>query len=127
MLRIVGEQPALEPLIHHGGFDFEMERRRATIFERPWIELAFNCRRVIDNLQTGAAREGAEILRMLRTGRMMQKLRRITFDDSIDIVNAKLVLIDQQSIRRRFAFEKCDRPFDTKNPADERANQKRDD
>ena len=57
---------------------------------------------------------------------MMQKFRGITFDDAIDVVDTELMLIDEQSICRRFAFEKCDRSFDTKNPADERADQQRD-
>ena len=57
----------------------------------------------------------------------MQKFRRITFNNSIDIVDAELMLIDQQSIGRRLAFKKRDRALDTRNPADERANQQRDD
>ena len=64
---------------------------------------------------------------MLRRRRMMQKFRGITFDDSIDIVNPELMLIDQQPVGGRFALEKCDRPFDAKNPANERSDQERDD
>src|SRR5256885_3657697 len=64
---------------------------------------------------------------MLWVRRVMQKFRRITFDDSIDIVDAELMLIDQQSIGRRLAFKKRDRALDPKCPPDERANQKRDD
>ena len=56
---------------------------------------------------------------MLWVRRMMQKFRGIAFNNSINIVDAELVLIDQQSIGRRLAFKKCDCPFDTKNPADE--------
>ena len=56
---------------------------------------------------------------------MMQKFRRVTFDDSIDIMDAELTLIDQQSIRRWFPFEKGQGAFDSENPADERADQER--
>ena len=58
---------------------------------------------------------------------MMQKFRGITFDDPVEIMDAKLMLIDQQSVRRRFALEERDCAFDAKDPADERPNQKRDD
>lgn len=127
MLRIIRQQPVFEALIHHRRFDFEMQSRCAAVFQRPGIQFAFDCRGVIDNLQTRAARELAEISWTLRTWRMMQKFRRITFNNSIDIVDAELMLIDQQSIGRRLAFKNRDRPLDTKNPANERANQKRND
>ena len=57
----------------------------------------------------------------------MQKFRRITFNDSIDVVHTKLALIDQKPIGRRFAFEKRHRSFDSQNSADERTDQQRDD
>ena len=104
-----------------------MRRRRAAVFERPRIEFAFDCGSVIDDLQTRAACELAEISWMLRIRRMVQKFRGITFDDPVEIMDAKLMLIDQQSVRRRFALEERDCAFDAKDPADERPNQKRDD
>ena len=57
---------------------------------------------------------------------MMDKLRDITFHDSIDIVHSKLALIDKETIGWRFAFEECDGAFDSPNPADERSDQQRD-
>src|SRR5207302_2520000 len=93
-----------------------MRRRRAAVFERPRIEFAFDCGSVIDDLQTRAACELAEISWMLRIGRMMQKFRGITFDDPVKIMDAKLMLIDQQSVRRRFALEERDCAFDAKDP-----------
>ncbi len=74
-----------------------------------------------------AAGEKAKIARMLRRWRMMQEFSRITFHDSIDIVHTKLALIDQKPIGWRFAFKKRDCSFDSPNPADERADQQRDD
>ena len=58
---------------------------------------------------------------------MMDEFGRITFDDSIGVADAKLMLIDQQPVGRRFAFEKRDRSFDSPNAADERAREQRDD
>ena len=64
---------------------------------------------------------------MLRSGRAMDKFGRVTFDDPIGVVDAKLMLIDQQPIVRRFAFEERDRSFDSPNASDERPGQERDD
>ena len=99
-----------------------MERRHAAVFERPGIQFAFDRLGVIHNLQERSAGKLAQIFWMLWVRRVMQKFRGITFDDSIDIVHAKLMLIDQQSIGRRLAFKKRDRPFHPKNPADERTD-----
>src|SRR5439155_24582784 len=71
--------------------------------------------------------EAAKIARVLWRRRMMQKFRRITFHDSIDIVHTKLALIDQKPIGRRLAFEKRDCSFDSPNSADERTDQQCDD
>jgi hypothetical protein len=73
-----------------------------------------------------AAREKAKVPRTLRMRRMMQKFRRKSFHDSIDIVHAKLALIDKETIGWRFGFEECDRAFDSPNPADERPDQQGD-
>src|SRR5213596_265515 len=74
-----------------------------------------------------AAGEAAKIARTRRRRRMMQKFRGITFHDSIDVVHAKLALIDQKPIGWRFAVEKRDCSFDSPNSAYERPNQQRDD
>src|SRR5882724_9086927 len=73
-----------------------------------------------------AAREKAKVARTLRIRRMMQKFRRKSFHDSIDIMHAQLALIDKETIGWRFAFEECDGAFDSPNPADERPDQERD-
>src|SRR6266496_4634324 len=74
-----------------------------------------------------AACEHSKIARTLRRRRVMQKFGWIAFHDSIDIVHTKLTLIDQEPIGWRFAFEERDCSFDSPNPADERADQQRDD
>ena len=58
---------------------------------------------------------------------MMQKFRGISFHDPIHIMDAQLMLIYQQAIRRRLAFEKSDGSFGSPNTTDERSNQQRDD
>ena len=72
-------------------------------------------------------REETKVSRMLRSGGSMDKFGRVTFDDPIGVVNAKLMLIDEQPVIRRIAFEKRDRSFDSPNASDERAGQQRDD
>src|SRR5439155_7670384 len=89
--------------------------------------LPLNRRRVIDNLQTRAAREQAEVARMLPIRRMMQKFRSKSFCDSIDIVHEQLALIDKETIRWPLPFEERHGSFDSKNPTDERSNQQGDD
>ncbi len=54
---------------------------------------------------------------------MMQKFRRISFHNSIDIVHPQLALIDQETIGWRFAFEECDGAFDSPNSPDKRSDQ----
>src|SRR5437667_6868194 len=58
---------------------------------------------------------------------MMQKFRVKTFDDSIHVMNAQLMLIDEQAIGRRLAFEQRDCTLDAPDPSDERASEQRDD
>src|SRR6266513_453340 len=58
---------------------------------------------------------------------VLQEFRGIAFYDSINVVHAKLTLIDQKAIRWRFAFEERDCSFDSPNSADERADQQGDD
>ena len=114
-------------LVHHRGGNGEMQRRRSAVIQRLWVELSFDRRGVIDNLQMRAAREQAKVARMLRRWRMMQKLSGIAFYDPIDIVDAQLAFIDQEPIRWRFAFEKRDGSFDPPDSADERSDQQRND
>ena len=51
-----------------------------------------------------AAREQTKVARTLRIRRMMQKFRRKSFHNSIDIVHPQLALIDQETIGWRFAL-----------------------
>src|SRR5439155_6034898 len=74
-----------------------------------------------------AAGEEPKIARTLWRRRMMQKFGWITFHDSIDIVHAKLALIDKEPVRWRIVFEDRDCSFDSPNSADERADQQCDD
>src|SRR5712675_1109255 len=113
-------------LIHHRGGDREMQRWRSAIIQRFWVELSFNRRRVIDNAQTRPDCDWAKVAWVLRRRRMMQKLSRIAFYDSIDIVGAQLAFVDQEPIRWRFALEKGDCSFDSPNSPDERSDQQRD-
>ena len=64
---------------------------------------------------------------MLRSGRPMNEFGRVTFDDPIGVADAELMLIDEQTVARRFAFEKRDRSFDSPDASDERSGQERDD
>src|SRR5437870_12928526 len=73
------------------------------------------------------AGQQAKVAWVLRRWRVMQEFRGIAFYDSINVVHAKLTLIDQKAVRWRFAFEERDCSFDSPNPADERADQQRDD
>src|SRR2546425_3332861 len=73
------------------------------------------------------AGQRAKVGWVLRRWRVMQEFRGIPFYDSINVVPAKLTLIDQKAVRWRFAFEERDCSFDSPNPADERADQQRDD
>ena len=127
VLRIVGEQPAIEMLIHHRCGNGEMQRRRSAIIQWLWVELCVDRWGVINNPQMRAAREQAKVAWMLWRRRMMQKLSGIAFYDSIDIMDAQLAFVDQKPVRWRFAFEKCDRSFDSPNSADKRSDQQRND
>ena len=127
MLRVVNQQPAFEMLVHHGGRNCEMQRRGAAISNWFRIQFSFNRRRVIDDLQTCARREGAKIARTLRRRRMMQKFRGKSFDDSINVMHAKLMFIDHQAVGGGLAFEKRDASFNPRNSADQRAGQQRND
>src|SRR5438552_18511305 len=69
------------------------------------------------------AGQQAKVAWVLRRWRVMQEFRGIAFYDSINVVHAKLTLIDQKAIRWRFAFEERDCSFDSPNSADERADQ----
>ena len=73
------------------------------------------------------AGQQAKVAWVLRRWRVMQEFRGIAFYDSINVVHAKLTLIDQKAVRWRFAFEERDCSFDSPNPADERADQQGDD
>src|SRR5260370_8512320 len=64
---------------------------------------------------------------MLWSWRMMQKFRGIAFYDPVHIMHAELMLIYQQTIRRPFAFEKSDGSRGSRERADERSDQQRDD
>src|SRR5438132_12944525 len=126
MLWLVSEQPAIEMLVHHRGCDFEMQRWRAALAYRLRIEFPLNCRRVIDNLQMCSAGQRSEVPWTLRRRRMMQELRRVAFHDSINIVNAKLALVNKEPTCRRLTFEQRDRSFDSTNPAVKRPDYLRD-
>src|SRR5918996_2346275 len=123
VLRIIGEQPAIEMLAHHRRVDCEMQRWRAAVAHWLRIQLALNRRRVIDNLQMRSAGEQTEITWPLRRRRMMQKFRRKSFHDAIDVVDTKLALIDKKTVGWRIAFEQRDSSFDPPNSADERSGQ----
>src|SRR4029077_6999106 len=110
-------------LAHHRGGNLEMNRRRTTLFFWFRIQLGFNCRRVIDNAQVRAGSERTESPRMLRTWRMMNEFRRITFDDSIRVVDSDLMLIDQQPIVRRITFEQGNGSFYSPDPTYERSRE----
>src|SRR5438046_7622527 len=127
MLRIVGKKPAFEALVHHGGRNCKMQRGRTAVSERFRIQLPFNGRCVIDDLQTRAGRELAEIAWMLWRWGMMQKFRGICVYDSVNVVDAQLALIGKQPIGGRFAFEKSDGSLDSPNSAKQRSDQQCDD
>src|ERR1044072_9539303 len=100
VLGIVGEQPAVEMLIHHRCGNGEMQRRRSTIIQWLWVELCVDRWRGINNRQICAARERPKVAWMLWGRRMMQKLGGIAFYDSIDIMNTQLTFVDQKPVRR---------------------------
>ena len=50
VLRAVGEQPAIEVLVHYGSRNRKMERGRTTVGQRFRIQLSFYCGSVIDDL-----------------------------------------------------------------------------
>src|SRR5262249_46475853 len=127
VLRIVGEQPAIEMLVHHGGGNGEMQRRRSAVIRWLWVELCFERWGVINNSQLRTAREQAKLAWTLWRWGMMQKLGGIAFYNSIDIVDAQLAFIDQEPIRWWFAFEKRDCSFDSPNSADKGSDQQGDD
>src|SRR6266404_166758 len=127
MLRIVGQQPAFEMLVHQCGRDRKMQRGRATISERPWVQLSFDRGRVIDDAQACTACEHAKVFRMIRIRWMMLKFRSVTFDDAVGVMDAELMLIDKEPIGWRLAFEKCDCAFRSPNPANERTGEQGDD
>src|SRR4029453_8100473 len=117
----------IEMLIAHGGVNGEVQRGCPAVVQWVWVGLCFDCRGVIDNPQMRAAREWAKVAWMLRGRRMMQKLRRISFYNSIDIVDPQLAFVHQKPICRWFALEKRDCSFDSPNSADERSDQQCDD
>ena len=100
-----------------------MQRGRAATAERSWVQLPFNRGRVIDNAQARATCERAKCFRMIRMRRMMQKFRGVTFDDSVGIMDAELMLIDKQPVSWQLAFQKRDRAFRSPNPTNERTGQ----
>ncbi len=104
-----------------------MQRGRAAISERSWVQLPCNRGRVIDNAQARATCEHAKFFRMIRIRRMMQKFRSVTFDDAVGVMDAELMLIDKQPVGWRLAFEKRDRAFRSPNPANERTGEQGDD
>src|SRR2546427_5750038 len=110
-------------LVHHRGRHREMQRGCAAISYWLRVQLPLDRRRVIDNLQTRAACEQAEVARVPGIRRMMQKFRGKSFYDSIDIVHAQLALIDKETIRWPLPFEERHGSFDSKNPTNERSNQ----
>jgi hypothetical protein len=114
-------------LVHHRSGNGEMQRRRPAIIERLWIKFCFDRWGVINNPQMRAARERAKIAWMLWRRWMMQEFGWIALHDSIDIVDAQLAFVDQESICWWFAFEKRDCSFDSPNSADEGTDQQRDD
>src|SRR4026208_343632 len=100
VLRIVGEQPAIEMLIHHRGGNGEMQCWRTAIIQWLWVELSFDRWGGMNDLQMRAAREKAKVAWMLWRRRMMQKLGGIAFYDSIDIVDAQRTLGRQGAVCR---------------------------
>ena len=127
MLAIVRQEPALQALIHHRGCDREMKRGRASVVERLRVQLAFEGRRIFDDAESGSSREQAEVPRFLRRGRAMNEFGRVALNDPVGVADPELMLIDQQTIARRFAFEERDGSFDSPSPPDERSGQERDD
>jgi hypothetical protein len=57
----------------------------------------------------------------------MNEFDRVTFLHAVGVEDCELMLIDQEAVARRFAFEKSDGSFDSPSSADERPGQKRDD
>src|SRR5262245_28429194 len=65
VLRIIGEQPAIEMLIHHRRGNSEMQRRRSAVNQGLRVKLCFDCWCVSNNSQMCAACEQAQVARML--------------------------------------------------------------
>ena len=56
----------------------------------------------------------------------MEELRPKSFDEAVGIMHTQLMFVDQQAIRRRLSFEKCEGTFNSPNTTDKRASQERD-
>ena len=100
-----------------------MEGRRTAIVALLRIQFSFNGRSVVDNAQARATREQAEVARMLRSWRMMQKFGGVTFADAVGVADAELMLIDEETVRWGLALKKSNRAFGSPNPANKRAGQ----
>ena len=83
-----------------------MKRGRASVSERLRVQLALKGRGVFHDAQPRTSGEQAEVPRFLRRGRAMNEFGRVAFDDAVGVADPQLMLIDQQAITRRFAFEK---------------------
>ena len=104
-----------------------MKGGRASVIQRLRVQLALDRRCVIDDAQPRPAGEQAKVPRFLRRGRAMNEVGRVAFDDAVRVAHPELMLIDQQTIARRFAFEERDGSFDSPGATDERSGQERDD
>ena len=127
MLWIVREQPVLKTLTHHRGRDGEMKRGNAARGYGLGIELCLDGRSVSNQTQMRARGEQTKIPRLLRGRWTMNEFSGITLNDPIRVADTKLMLIDEEPIAGRIAFEKGDRAFDSPNAADQRAGEKCDD
>src|SRR3954469_19866491 len=57
----------------------------------------------------------------------MNEFHRITLHDAVSITDPKLMLVDQQPVRRRFAFEQRYRSFNTPYPPHQRTGEESND
>ncbi len=55
----------------------------------------------------------------------MNEFEIVSLDHTITVMDAELMLVDQESVAGRFAFEKCDRSFNAKDASDQGAGQER--
>src|SRR4051812_10267443 len=103
---------------HHRCRDCEMESGRASVLERLRVQLALDGRGVIDNAQSSTPGEQAKVPRFLRRRRSMDEIDRISFHHLIGVADAELVLVDQQSVGWRLAFENGESAFNSPDPSD---------